>query len=68
MKKDQSITEFIAEYERMYLRAKEGGSEFSDTVLAFNLLEACQLSDTDEKFVLTGIDFGPPDPWDGMVL
>jgi len=27
------------------------------TVLAFSLLEACELSDTDEKFVLSAIDF-----------
>ena len=53
----QPINEFIAEFERSYLKAKESGCEFSDTVLAFNLLEACHLSDTDEKFVLTAIDF-----------
>ena len=29
----------------------------SDTVLALNLLESCRLSDTDEKFVLTAVDF-----------
>ena len=56
-KTDQSVSEFIAEYERTHIKAKESGCEFSDTVLAFNLLEACRLSDTDEKFILTGIDF-----------
>ena len=56
-KSDQSISEFIAEYERTHIEAKESGCEFSDTVLAFNLLESCRLSDTDEKFILTGIDF-----------
>ena len=56
-KKDQSVTDFIAEYERAHLKAKESGCDFSDTILAFNLLEACRLSDTDEKFILTAIDF-----------
>ena len=54
---EQPITEFIAEFEKTYLKAKEGGCEFSDTVLAFNLLEACDLSATDEKFILTAVDF-----------
>jgi len=53
----QSVTEFIAEFDKAHTRAKESGCEFSDIVLAFNLLESCNLSDTDEKFVLTGIDF-----------
>ena len=39
------------------MKAKDTGSEFSDIVLAFNLLEACKLKDTDEKFVLTAVDF-----------
>ena len=54
---DQPVVEFIAEFDRAYTKAKEGGCEFSDTVLAFNLLESCGLSETDEKFVLTAIDF-----------
>ena len=54
---NQSTTEFIAEYDKAHTRAKSSGCEFSDTVLAFNLLEACQLSSTNEKFVLTAIDF-----------
>ena len=54
--KDQSILVFIAAFEGKYIKAKESGCEFSDTALAFNLLEACILSDTDEKFVLTAID------------
>ena len=29
----------------------------SDTVLALNLLDSCNLTDTDEKFVLTAVDF-----------
>ena len=53
----QPITEFIAEFEEAHLKAKESGCEFSDTILAFNLLEACSLSNTDETFVLTAVNF-----------
>ena len=56
-KKDQPVTEFVAEFEKEYKKAKNCGCVFSDTVLAFCLLEACKLSDTDEKFVLTAVDF-----------
>ena len=56
-KKEQLVTEFVAEFEKEYKKAKDCGCVFSDTVLAFCLLEACQLSDTDEKFVLTAVDF-----------
>ena len=55
--RDQPINEFIAVFNAKYMKAKESGCEFSDTVLAFNLLESCKLSETDEKFVLTRIDF-----------
>ena len=54
---DKPITEFIAEFETAYKEAKDNGCEVSDTVLALNLLESCRLSDTDEKFVLTAVDF-----------
>ena len=47
--KEQSVTEFIAEFEGKYIKAKESGCELSDTVLAFNLLKACKLTDTDEN-------------------
>ena len=54
---NQSVTEFIADFEKAYSKAKESGNECSDITLAFNLLEACCLSDTDEKFVLTAVNF-----------
>ena len=54
---DQPINEFIAEFEKVYKDAKQNGCEVSDTVLALSLLESCRLSDTDEKFVLTDVDF-----------
>ena len=51
------INEFIAEFDKEYLRAKTAGCVYSDTLLAFRLLEATNLSEMDEKFVLTGIDY-----------
>ena len=56
-KNGQAISEFIAEFEKTYKRAKDSGCEFSDIVLGLNLLDSCKLSQTDEKFVLTGVDF-----------
>ena len=56
-KDDEPVTEFIAEFTKEYTKAKASGCEFSDTVLAFNLLESCNLSEIDEKFVLTAVDF-----------
>ena len=40
---DQPVTVFIAEFEKAYIKAKECGCDFSDVILAFNLLEACKL-------------------------
>jgi hypothetical protein len=61
LKKDhgqpQPVTEFIAEFDKAHTKAKESGCEFSDIVLGFNLLESCQLSEMDEKFILTAVDF-----------
>ena len=59
LKKDvnQPVIEFIAEFDKKHKKAKETGCEFSDIVLGFNLLESCDLSETDEKFVLTAVNF-----------
>ena len=54
---EQPVTEFIADFDKGHIQAKESGCEFSDIVLGFTLLEACELSETDEKFVLTAVDF-----------
>ena len=54
---EQPVTEFIAEFDKGCEQAKQSGCDFSDVVLAFKLLEACELSETDEKFVLTAVDF-----------
>ena len=55
--RDQPVNEFIAEFDKKHKRANESGCQFSDMVLGFNLLEACNLTETDEKFVLTAVDF-----------
>ena len=51
------VNHFIAEFEKEYLLAKTAGCEYSDTLLGFRLLEATKLTEMDEKFVLTGVDF-----------
>ena len=53
----QDIPNFIAEFDKEYLLAKKSGCVYSDTILAFRLLEVTNLSENDEKFVLTGVDF-----------
>ena len=44
-------------FKKEYMLAKAAGCEYSDTILGFRLLESTKLSENDEKFVLTGIDF-----------
>lgn len=51
------INNFIAEFEKEYILAKTAGCVYSDTLIAFRLLEATVLNETDEKFVLTGVDY-----------
>ena len=51
------MNHFIADFEKEYVLAKTAGCEYSDTLLAFRLLEATKLNEMDEKFVLTGVDF-----------
>ena len=54
---NQTIAEFIAVFEGAYIKTKQSGCEFSDIVLAFNLLEAANLTANDQKFILTRVDF-----------
>ena len=56
-KQNTPINNFIADFEKEYILAKSAGCVYSDTLLAFRLLEATQINEMDEKFVLTGIDF-----------
>ena len=57
LKKDeeQTITAFIASFEATSKQVKENGCEVSDIVLALSLLDSCNLSEIDEKFVLTDV-------------
>ena len=52
-----TINDFIAEFEKEYILAKSAGCEYNDIILGFRLLEATRLTDMDEKFVLTGVDY-----------
>ena len=52
-----TVSNYIAEFEKEYLLAKSAGCVYSDIILAFRLLESCSLSEVDEKFVLTGVDY-----------
>ena len=54
---DIQVNYFIADFEKEYMLAKTAGCDYSDTLLAFRLLEATKLNEMDEKFVLTGVDF-----------
>ena len=54
---NQDILSFISDFEKEYNLAKSAGCEYSDTILAFRLLEASNLSENDEKFILTAVDF-----------
>jgi hypothetical protein len=47
---NQPVNEFVAEFDKKHKRARESGCQFSDMVLGFNLLDSCELSETDEKF------------------
>ena len=51
------VSNHIAEFEKEYLLAKSAGCVYSDVILAFRLLESSRLSEVDEKFVLTGVDY-----------
>ena len=52
------LKQFIAEWENKYHKLKNVGCEYSDMILAFKLLDASNLSEVDQKFVLTGVDYG----------
>ena len=55
--KNQEVLAFISDFDREYNLAKAAGCVYSDTILAFRLLEAAKLSENDEKFILTAVDF-----------
>jgi hypothetical protein len=56
-KDDQSMAEFIPEWRNSCHKAKSVGCDFSDTILAFKLLQDASLPEMDIKLVLTGVDY-----------
>ena len=51
------LREFIAEWENYYHKLEREGCEYSDMIRAFKLLDASNLSNVEQKFVLTGVDY-----------
>ena len=56
-KPDQTMFEFIAEWENCYFKMKNAECEYSDLILAFKLLSDSKLNEIDTKLVLTGVDY-----------
>ena len=56
-KSDQSMSDFIAEWENCYYKLKKVGCDYSDMILAFKLLKDSKLNDMETKLVLTGVDY-----------
>ena len=54
---NQSMSEFIAEWENCYHKMKNVECEYSDLILAFKLLQASRLNEMDTKLVLTGVNY-----------
>ena len=48
---------FIYELDQEYSLAKAGGCSYLDMIQEFWLLDAANLSENDEKFVFTAVDF-----------
>ena len=55
--KGVKIQDFFMEFDKLYNIAAKRDMRLPNTVLAFKLLDAAQLSKNDRMFVLTGIDF-----------
>ena len=56
-KKDQCISEFIADWDNHYHRLRKVNCEYTDTVLGFKLLEDARLEEVETKLVLTGVNY-----------
>ena len=56
-KPDQTMSEFIAEWENSYTKMKNKNFVYSDDILGFKLLADAKLSEIDTKLVLTGVDY-----------
>ena len=56
-KNEQSMSDFIAEWENSYHKLKTVKCEYSDVILAFKLLQSSKLNEMETKLVLTGVDY-----------
>jgi hypothetical protein len=56
-KEDQSISDFIADWDNCYHRLRKVNCEYTDTVLGFKLLEDAKLKEVETKLVLTGVNY-----------
>ena len=54
---DQCMIEFITEWKNISFKAKTVGCDYSDTILAFKLLQDANLEEIEIKLVLTGVDY-----------
>ena len=55
--KTVGITDFIAQWNTKQKIAKSAGCEYSDSILAFKLLEKSNLEESDVKVILTQVDY-----------
>ena len=51
------MVEFISEWKNIYHKAKKLECDYSDTILAFKLLQDANLERMEIKLVLTGVDY-----------
>ena len=56
-KAEQSMEDFVSEWQNTCYKAKKVGCDFSDTILAFKLLQDSNLSEIEVKLVLTGVNY-----------
>ncbi len=56
-KSDQPMEDFVSDWQNICFKAKKVGCDFSDTILAFKLLQDANLTEMDIKLVLTGVDY-----------
>ena len=56
-KPEQSMVDFLSDWENVHHKAKKVGCDFSDTILAFKVLEDAKLQDMEIKLVLTGVNY-----------
>ena len=65
-RKESGSVSFYIRFERENSLAKSAGCVYSDTILAFCLLEAAKCSENDDKFILMGVYFKKGNKTDQM--